>query len=42
MLSQMLGTVTPYPVVQLGWSVFEDIDSAMTRWTEATGIGAAV
>ena len=39
MLSQMLGTVTPYPVVQLGWSVFEDIDSAMTRWTEATGIG---
>lgn len=39
MIAPVIGTITPYPVVQLGWSVFEDIDTAMTRWTRATGIG---
>ncbi|MDB5687613.1 MAG: hypothetical protein JWR77_2202, partial [Rhizorhabdus sp.] len=39
MIPQALGMITPYPVVQLGWSVFEDIDAAMARWTQATGIG---
>lgn len=39
MIAQALGAITPYPIVQLGWSVFEDIDTAMTRWTETTGIG---
>jgi hypothetical protein len=39
MLSPALGTITPHPIVQLGWSVFEDIDVAMMRWTQATGIG---
>jgi len=39
MLSSLTGAITPYPVVQLGWSVFEDIDAAMARWTQATGIG---
>ena len=39
MLAQALGAITPYPVVQLGWSVFEDIDTAIGRWVQATGIG---
>lgn len=39
MVSGPCGAITPYPIVQLGWSVFEDIDTAAARWTRATGIG---
>ncbi len=39
MLTETLGAITPYPVVQLGWSVFEDIDTAIMRWVQAIGIG---
>lgn len=28
-----------YPIVQIGWTVFEDVEVAARRWTELTGAG---
>jgi hypothetical protein len=31
--------ITPYPVVQLGWPVFEDMETSVEKWVKATGAG---
>lgn len=31
--------IVPYPIVQVGWSVFEDVEVAAEKWTKFTGAG---
>lgn len=38
MLEALKG-VTPYPIVQIGWSIFEDVERAVERWIRLTGAG---
>lgn len=32
-------SITHYPIVQIGWSVFGDLETAVARWVETTGAG---
>ena len=34
-----LARITPFSVMQLGWTVFEDIEDAILRWVKLTGAG---
>jgi hypothetical protein len=31
--------ITPHPLVQVGWSIFENVEYAVDKWVKATGAG---